>query len=293
MDTGNIELFLEDSSAAISVSAKDGDEESIARGAASVIEVLRHKRFEDCTPTERAAIEAMIARIRLSAPLRRSRREVRSRRGGLDMRRTLRGSLRYQGELVHRAHLKRKLVARRLVLLLDVSGSMAVYSRALLLFGHAVSKSGRHVEVFCFGTRLTRVTSALRHHRPDEALDEAARQVADWEGGTRIGESIAEFLTRWGRHVLSRGAIVVVCSDGLERGDPERLASQMARLGRLAHRVVWVNPLKGFAGYQPLARGMRAALPHLDAFLPGHDLASLEDLAELLPRLSGSPSSPD
>jgi uncharacterized protein len=170
------------------------------------------------------------------------------------------------------------------VLILDISGSMAEFSRALLQFAHSAA-TGTRVEVFCFGTRLTRITEALRSRDADRALGEAAEAVVDWEGGTRIGDSLREFVAGWGRHGLARGAVVVICSDGLERGDPEVLAAQMGRLSRLAHRVVWVNPLKGDPAYEPLARGMRAALPHVDVFVSGHDLASLEALTELIPSL--------
>jgi uncharacterized protein with von Willebrand factor type A (vWA) domain len=171
---------------------------------------------------------------------------------------------------------------RPLVLILDVSGSMSPYSRALMQFGFAAMAVGRRVEVFCFGTRLTRVTRTLRTKDPDRALKDIAGIVHDWEGGTRIGDSLHELLNRYGQHGFLRGAVVVLCSDGLERGDPDALAAEMSRLARLAHKVVWVNPLKGSPLYQPLARGMSAALPHVDVFLPGHNVASLEALGSVL-----------
>jgi uncharacterized protein with von Willebrand factor type A (vWA) domain len=181
----------------------------------------------------------------------------------------------------------RRLRHRRLVLVLDVSGSMAEYSRALLQFAHTAARArGVPTEVFCFGTRLTRVTHELARRNADQALAKASEAVLDWEGGTRIGESIDTFLRVWGRRGVARGSVVVICSDGLDRGDPAVLATQMERLARLAHRVVWVNPLKGDARYEPLAGGMRAALPYVDAFLSGHDLSSLEVLARLLPELA-------
>jgi uncharacterized protein with von Willebrand factor type A (vWA) domain len=164
------------------------------------------------------------------------------------------------------------------VLLLDVSGSMADYSRALVLFAHAALRSDTRWEAFCFGTRLTRVTRALARTDAGEALSRAAEEVVDWNGGTRIGESLAA-LTRTG---IPRGAVVVICSDGLDVGDPELLREQMARLSRLAYRVVWLNPLKEDPAYEPLARGMRAALPHVDVFISGHNLASLEALGREL-----------
>ncbi|MFM7718553.1 MAG: vWA domain-containing protein, partial [Actinomycetota bacterium] len=171
---------------------------------------------------------------------------------------------------------------RPLVFLLDVSGSMAPYARALLQFGFAAMAVGRRVEVFCFGTRLSRVTRSLRTRDPDRALREIGEQVTDWEGGTRIGESLQSLLEEWSQRTALRGAVVVICSDGLERGDPDVLRAQMARLRRLAHRVVWVNPLRGDPRYEPLARGMAAALPSIDAFLAGHNLESLEELSRAI-----------
>jgi uncharacterized protein with von Willebrand factor type A (vWA) domain len=168
------------------------------------------------------------------------------------------------------------------VLLLDVSGSMAAYSRPLVQFAFAAMAAGGRVEVFCFGTRLTRVTPALRGRNPDRALRDVARAVSDWEGGTRIGSSLKELLDRWGQRSGLRGAVVVLCSDGLERGDPELLRAQMARLSRLAHRVVWVNPLSGSPRYEPLARGMAAALSYVDDFIPGHNVEAIETLADVI-----------
>ena len=159
---------------------------------------------------------------------------------------------------------------------------MAPYSRALLQFAFAAMAAGRRVEVFVFGTRLTRVTRTLRTRNPDRALHEIGRLVQDWEGGTRIGESVRSLLDGWSQRAALRGAVVVLCSDGLERGDPELLRAQMARLRRLAHRLVWVNPLKGSPRYEPLARGMAAALPSVDVFLSGHNLERVEELARVL-----------
>ncbi|MGH9197685.1 MAG: vWA domain-containing protein, partial [Acidimicrobiia bacterium] len=188
----------------------------------------------------------------------------------------------FQGEVSSHKWKRRRTEPRRLVLLLDVSGSMAAYSRSMLQFAHAAARNNAKVEVFCFGTRLTRITQSLRQRHREDALHAALAGVSDWEGGTRIGECIGVFLRTYGRHVLSRGALVVICSDGLERGDPAFLAKQMARLQRLAHQTVWVNPLKGDPEYLPLARGMHAALPYIDTFIPGHNLASLEALADVL-----------
>lgn len=254
---------------------------------ASPVEVLRHKRFAELSAAERWAVHRLLAQLAVTTPRRVTRRRRAARRGRVpDLRRSLRRALRTDGELLHRSWRRRRVRPRPLVLLLDVSGSMTEYSRALLAFAHAVTRGTGRAEVFCFGTRITRITDALAHRDPDAALAAAAARVVDWDGGTRIGAALSEFLRRWGRAGVARGAVVVVCSDGLERGDPTELAAAMARLHRLAYRVVWVNPLKGDPRYQPLARGMAAALPYVDVFLPGHDLASLEALAGLLSSLS-------
>jgi uncharacterized protein len=249
---------------------------------ASPIELLRRKSFARCSPDELAQLAALMERLRLAVPARRTRRVAPSRSGLPDLRRTLRRSFRTAGEPLERRFRARRRRTRRLVLVLDVSGSMADYSRALLVFAHAALRADRRWEAFCFGTRLTRVTRSLAVSRPDEALERAGAEVVDWNGGTRIGECLKELLDEYGHRGLVRGAVVVLCSDGLEVGDPELLAEQMARLSRLAYRVIWLNPLKGDEAYEPLARGMRAALPYVDVFAAGHNLASLEDLgAEL------------
>jgi uncharacterized protein with von Willebrand factor type A (vWA) domain len=253
---------------------------------ASSIEILRRKRFSDCTPEELAALRRLIARLRVSPPERKVRRTAPARRGRApDLRRTLRRSLRTRGEFLDRYWRKRRVRPRKLVLLLDISGSMAEYSRALLQFAHSAT-AGARVEVFCFGTRLTRITDALQRRDPDRAISQASEVVVDWEGGTRIGDSLRQFLAGWGRQGMARGAVVVIYSDGLERGEPAFLEEQMARLARMTHRVVWVNPLKGDPAYEPLARGMSAALPFVDVFVSGHDLASLEALTDLIPSLA-------
>ncbi|GBC87235.1 hypothetical protein HRbin12_01238 [bacterium HR12] len=264
----------------------EGDEaegEAAIRIVASASEVLRSKSFADLTEEERERVARLIRRLAVQVPIRRSRR-LRPSPGGsrFDVKRTLRRSLRTQGEPFHRAWRARGTRARPLVLLLDISGSMAPYSRALVQFGYAAMAAGRRVEVFCFGTRLTRVTRVLRTRDPDRAIHEIGRRVADWEGGTRIGESLKALLDGWSQRAALRGSVVVICSDGLERGEPDLLRSQMAKLRRLAHRIVWVNPLKGSPRYQPLARGMAAALPSIDVFLPGHNLESLEELSRAL-----------
>jgi len=245
---------------------------------ASPVELLRKKSFAQLTEGELTEVAELMKRMRLSVPTRRTRRREPARAGTPDLRRTLRRSFRTGGEPLDRAWRSRRRRKRRLVLLLDVSGSMADYSRALVLFAHAALRADTRWEAFCFGTRLTRVTRALARADAGEALRRAAEEVVDWNGGTRIGESVAA-LVRTG---VARGAVVVICSDGLDVGEPEVLREQMARLSRLAYRVVWLNPLKEDPAYEPLARGMRAALPYVDSFLSGHNLASLEAFGRAL-----------
>ena len=269
----------------------DGDrheEEATLGLMASDAEVLRHRSFGACTPEELAAVRRIMARIRLTPPKRRARRTVAARSGrSPDLRRTARESMRMHGEPAELFWRRRKVRLRPLILILDVSGSMADYSRNLLQFAYSAKRAAARVEVFCFGTRLTRVTRALDRRRPDDALELAAQTVFDWEGGTRIGESLDAFVRDWGRRGLCRGGIVVICSDGLDRGDPATLATAMERLSRLSHRVVWMNPHKGDnADFRPSTLGMMVAAPHVDLLLSGHDLSSLEELAALLPKLS-------
>jgi hypothetical protein len=252
---------------------------------ASGVETLRLKNFAACTDDELAEIARLMARLRLEAPARLTRRRRSSRRGQPDLRRTLRQSFRTGGEPIERAWRHRRTRRRRIVFLLDVSGSMAAYSRALAMFAYAALRADTRFEAFSFGTRLTRLTWSLVGHTPDEALRRAAQEVADWDGGTRIGPSIKALIDRGGYARLVRGSVVVICSDGLDVGEPEVLHEQMARLGRLAHRIVWLNPLKGNPQYEPLARGMSAALPHIDVFASGHDLASLEGIASAIARM--------
>jgi hypothetical protein len=201
----------------------------------------------------------------------------------LDVRAMIRRSMRAHGEPGELMLRQRRTKPRRLILVLDVSGSMADYSRHLLQFAHTARHAAARVEVFCFGTRLTRITRALSHRRPDTALAAAGELVADWEGGTRIGDSLRTFVQRWGRAGLCRGGVVIICSDGLDRGDPEVLAKALERLSRLCYRIVWVNPHKGSdASFRPSTLGMMAAAPYIDLLLSGHDLASLEQLAKAL-----------
>lgn len=273
-----------------SPAAEDGDGgEQLGGELASAVEQLRQRDFARCDDAELAALIRLINRIGVALPHRETRRWRSARRGRVDLRGSVRADLRTAG--VGAAALRRRVRRtrpRRLVLLVDVSGSMSDYARALLLFAQAATRGNHPVEVFCFGTRLTRVTEPLQVTDPSRALDDAAATVLDWDGGTRIGHSVKAFLDEYGHRGLARGAVVLICSDGLERDEPALLAQQMARLHRLAHTVVWLNPLKGDSRYAPVARGMRAALPHVDVFLAGHNLASLEELAALLPGMGDS-----
>ena len=257
-------------------------EEPIELGA-SAHELLREKDFAEMTPEEFERCRLLMAAIARTRPRRASRRRAPDPRGDrLDLRRLVRRSLRSGGDPVEQAWRARKVVPRKLVVLCDVSASMDAYSRALLLFLHAVVGSGRGVEAFGFGTRLTRLTPDLATRDPEAALARATATAIDWGSGTRIGESLAEFNSVYGRRAMSRGAVVVIVSDGWERDDPALLEREMAKLARAAYAVVWVNPLKGNPEYQPLAGGMRCALPFVDRFLPGHNLRSLEELAAVL-----------
>jgi uncharacterized protein with von Willebrand factor type A (vWA) domain len=246
-------------------------------------ELLRRKDFSELTKEELAKLRLLIAELAAARPKRRTRRLRRHPHGAtLDLRRLVRASLATGGDPVERAFRDRVVTHRKLIVLCDVSGSMEPYSRALLLFVHGLLESGRGVEAFAFGTRLTRLTEELSGPDPERALEEASKRVVDWSGGTRIGASLKAFNDLWGRRALSRGAVVVIVSDGWEREDTTTVGREMARVARCAYAVVWVNPLKGHPDYEPLAGGMRAALPHVDRFLPGHNLASLEDLAGVL-----------
>jgi len=255
---------------------------------ASDAETLRHKSFAACTPEELAAVRRIMARIRLTPPRRRTRRTAPARTGtALDLRRMIRESLRMHGQPAELYWRARRARLRPVILILDVSGSMADYSRNLLQFAYSAKRAAARVEVFCFGTRLTRITRELDHRKPDDALAHAARTVFDWEGGTMIGGSLDSFVRDWGRRGASRGGIVVICSDGLDRGDPAVLAAAMERLARLSYRIVWMNPHKGRdQAFRPSTLGMMVAAPHIDLLLSGHDLSSLEELAALLPTLN-------
>ena len=267
-------------------SAEEGEEEEEVADPelvlASAVEILKEKSFSRCTDEELAQLAELMARIQLAVPERRTRRRERTKNGAPDLKRTIRRSFRTGGEPIERYWQRRRRRRRRLILILDVSGSMASVSRALLVFAHAALRADPSWEAFCFGTRLTQLTRALRTTDPDTALEMAADDVFDWDGGTRIGESLKYFLDEYGHKGLARGSVVIICSDGLEIGAPELLSEQMQRLSLLAHRVIWLNPLKEDPAYEPLARGMRAALPYVDVFASGHSLSSLESLSDEL-----------
>jgi uncharacterized protein len=262
----------------------DGDDRSAVALSASDREVLRHRDVARLTRAERDAVRRLLTLLDPVGPPRRSRRFAPARRGPIDAHRTVRHLLRRGGEparLLRHAHRRRP---RRLVLLLDVSGSMTPYADALLRFAHVAAQRRAGTEVFTMGTRLTRISRELRRRDADLALAAVATAVPDWSGGTRLGELLRAFLDRWGQRGTARGAVVVFASDGWERGDPQVLADQMARLRRLAHRVVWVNPHRGKPGFAPLTAGLVAALPHVDEFVAGHSLAAYEELAAVLSR---------
>ena len=258
---------------------KDPKGEEAVRLRYSPVDVLRTKDFALYTAEEFDELHRLLADLSFSGALKKGRRLEPAPRGRHDPRRTLRGALRTGGEPVRHRFRRTKDRPRRIVFLCDISGSMSSYSRVLLRMLHAGVSSGESVEAFVMGTRLTRVTRELTSRDPDRAFQEAGGAVKDWSGGTRLGDTIKEFVDRWGQRGMARGAVVVILSDGWDRGDVEVLAEQMRRIKRLAHRVIWVNPLKAAPGYRPIARGMAAALPHVDVFLSGHNFESLEGLA--------------
>jgi len=272
----------------------DGDEGSDDKGEAdsldddsialrfSAVETLRHKDFARYTPSELSEAQDLMSRLRLAGSPRESFRFVKGSSSRPDLRRTVRASLATGGEPIRRHWLEPDQRLRRLVLLLDVSGSMEPYSRALVRFVQAAVAGRQKVEAFAIGTRLTRVTRELSHRDPDRALARAAERVADWSGGTRLGDSLRRFNDEWGVRGMARGAIVVILSDGWDRGDTDVLAAEMQRLHRVSFRTIWVNPLKVTPGYAPLARGMAAALPHVDHFVEGHSIDAMERLARVV-----------
>jgi len=274
-------------SAALGINNRDGqdggeDPPEVA-AAASGEEILRHRDIGQLSPEEREQLQRLFALLTPNPPLRRSRRRMPANRGNIHVARTVRRALHNGGEIVSLSRRKARQRPRRVVALLDVSGSMSPYADALMRFAHALTRAHPgSTEVFTVGTRLTRVTREMRLRDPEKALAASGAAIPDWSGGTRLGETLKAFLDRWGQRGVARGAVVILASDGWERGDPDQLAEQMSRLHRLAHRVIWVNPHKGRAGYEPLTRGMAAALPYVDSFVSGHSLSAFEELSEAI-----------
>ncbi len=269
---------------------REGEELDVPLALASDDERLMTKRFDQLEPGELAQLYRLMAQLELATPLRRTRRHERGRHGrDVDLRRSLRASLRTGGEPLMLARRQRRIQPRRLVMLCDISGSMEPYARAYLQFLISAAGSGPHVEAFVFATRLTRVTRALAGRNPERALRRAAEAAPDWSSGTRIGEALKQFNDRHGRRGMARGAVVVILSDGWERGEPALVAREMERLARLAHRIVWVNPRVSAGVWAPRAGGMKAALPHCDALVSGH---SFRALGEVVDAIGGAPFEP-
>ncbi|MCW2851214.1 MAG: hypothetical protein JWM84_878 [Nocardioides sp.] len=258
--------------------------EETVHARASSAEVLRHRDVATLSSAEKHRLDAMFATLRPRAPVRRTARHRGWHRGQVDASRTLRASLRRMGEPAVIEWRRRAVRPRRIVLLVDVSGSMNGYADALLRLAHRVSQGPGVVETFTLGTRLTHLTRALHNRDAERALVAAGEAVPDWSGGTRLGETLQVFLDRWGRRGMARGAVVVVFSDGWERGDAALLGAQMERLRRVAHRVVWVNPHRGKEGYEPVQQGVLAVLPHVDDFVAGHSLATFAEVLEVVAR---------
>ena len=251
--------------------------------APSAEEVLRKKRFDELSPRELAQLYQLMSRLEVATPLRRTRRAQRHRRGErIDLRRTLRGSLRTGGDPIQLRRRRRREIPRRIVMLCDISGSMEPYARAYLQFLTCAAGAGSGAEAFAFATRLTRLTRALASRNPERAIRNAAAAAPDWSSGTRIGDAMKAFNDRHGRRGLARGAVIVIISDGWERGDPSLVVREMARLRRLAYRIVWVNPRAAAEEFAPRAGGMAAALPYVDALVSGHSLAAMDEVVEAI-----------
>jgi uncharacterized protein len=266
----------------------DVEDEEVVRASASATEVLRHRDIAELDAADKARLTSMFSALRPRPPRRTSGRRTKWHRGDVDAHRTLRRTLQRMGEPSRILWQRKAAKDRRIVLLVDVSGSMSAYADSLLRLAHTfVSRQPRHpanVEVFTVGTRLTHITRAMRLRDAERAIIAAGDTVPDWSGGTRLGETLKIFLDRWGQRGMARGSVVVVFSDGWERGDADLLAEQMNRLHRLAHRVVWVNPHRGKHGYQPVQQGIVAALPYVDDFVAGHSMATFAELIEVVAR---------
>ena len=255
----------------------------------SAEELLRHKDFEAMTWQETEQVRRLLEQAPWRVSQRKTRRLRPARSGRIDLRRTARHAIRSSGELVRLFRRRPRLRRRPLVLVCDVSGSMERYSRLLMIFAHAIARR-EDLEAFVFSTRLTRITRLLRQRDLDRALASVSKGVHDFSGGTRIGDALADFNRRWARRVLGHGAVVIIISDGWDRGDPTQLAAELIHLRRSAHRLIWLNPLLGSEGYQPLTRGMAAALPFCDDFLAAHNLQALDELGQLLAHLDSRPA---
>jgi uncharacterized protein with von Willebrand factor type A (vWA) domain len=261
----------------------EADEIEVPLARASPQERLASKSFDALEPHELAQLYRLMSRLKLATPLRRTRRYEKGRHGGrIDMRRTLRGSLRTGGDPISLKRRRRRVERRRLVMLCDISGSMEPYARAYLQFLTSAAGAGPRSEAFVFATRLTRLTRALGSRHPERAIERAAATAPDWSSGTRIGDALKAFNDRHGRRGMARGAVVVIMSDGWERGDPELVSREMQRLARLAHRIVWVNPRVASSTFSVQAGGMVAALPHCDALVSGHSFEALAEVAEAI-----------
>lgn len=264
------------------VEARSGREVTIATAAAA--EVLRHRDLAQLEPAETAVLQEMFAQLEVHAPLRKGRRRQAARHGQVDLRRTLRRHLAPGKDPTRIDHSRRRVTQRRVVLVLDVSGSMEPYADSLIRLAHRITQTLPTTETFTVGTRLTKISTALHLRDAESALVQVAGLVPDWSGGTRLGEALQVFTRRWARSGLGRGSVLVIASDGWERGDPGLLADTVHELGLLAHRLVWLNPHAGKDGYQPIQAGIAACLPHLDALVAGHSLAAFAALLERLRR---------
>lgn len=265
-------------------SGQSSEDTEVVKAAASATEVLRRRDVAELSRAEREQLLVLFGGLRPRAPKRRAHRHEKARRGEVDARRTLRATLRRMGEPGEVAWRRRTTRSRRVVLLIDVSGSMSAYADALVRLAHTYCVSGVPTEVFTLGTRLTHITRPLQQRDPDRAIVAAGQAIPDWSGGTRLAQGLKVFLDRWGRRGMARGAVVVIFSDGWEREHPEALGEQVRRLSQVAHRVVWSNPHRGRAGYEPVQGGIMAVLPYVDDFVAGHSMAAFEQLTEVVAR---------
>src|SRR5579871_5972759 len=267
----------------------DDDDDEAQGTAFSAIEQLRHKDFESYSWDEVQEAKRLMAEMRWQLGMRPTRRKTPSRRGSYpDMRRIVRRNLKYGAELLELTWRKTKFKPRPLVIICDISGSMSLYSRLLLHFIHTISNGLLNVEAFVFGTRLTRITRQLKRRDVDDAVQDVSKSVQDWSGGTLIGDALHIFNQQWSKRVLGRGAVVLIISDGWDRGDAAVLEVEMDRLQHSCHRLIWLNPLLGSPEYRPLTIGMKTALPYIDNFLPAHNLDSLINLGNLLSTIDDS-----